>query len=95
MGFEADWKHGEEHMLASHGISVLMATEALNDIDAAVQDPDLRSRSGLSIRIIGYSFTARTILTIILVREDDYLWGVSSWPSNSTDRRVYLEGAEK
>lgn len=70
------------------------ANEALADVDRVWLDPDPKSRSGDSIRVIGYSTSLRTILTVILVRDPGvpWLWGANGWPSNSTDRGRYEEG---
>lgn len=54
MGFEVDWRHGAEHMESEHQVSV-EASEALSDADALVYDPDPKSNSGVSARVIGYA----------------------------------------
>jgi uncharacterized DUF497 family protein len=83
-------------MWDNHKVSVDEANEALDDVDAVWFDPDPKSKSGTSIRVIGYSATRAQILTIILVREAgvDWVWGANGWPSNSTDRAKYKEGNE-
>lgn len=69
-----------------------IATEALLDTDARVYDPDPKSTSGISVRVIGYSRTARTVITVIVVpNEDGGWWGANAWPSNGTERRLYAE----
>lgn len=77
-----------------HQVTVAEATEAVADIDAVWFDPDPHSRSGRSVRVLGYSHTRRAVLTIILVsREDeDGYWGANGWPSNSSDKRRYERG---
>jgi hypothetical protein len=60
-------------------------------------DPDPKSMSGQSARVIGYSPTAAAVLVIILVRRDDRpgsWWGANGWRANSTDRRIYAEGSQ-
>ncbi|MPZ63268.1 MAG: transposase [Propionibacteriales bacterium] len=83
-------------MWDSHKVSVAEANEALDDDDAVWFDPDPKSTSGQSIRVIGYSPSRQQILTIILVREPgvDWLWGANGWVSNSTDRAKYRQGSE-
>jgi len=91
-----DWTHGADHMWDTHKVAVADANEALHDVDAVWLDPDPKSTSGRSIRVIGYSPSRQQILTIILVRDPDadWLWGANGWPSNSTDRAKYREGSE-
>ncbi len=91
---DVDWQHGAEHMWSQHQVSVEQATEALDDEDAVVIDPDTKSRSGQSARVIGYSPGAGVVLTVILVRREDEpgsWWGANGWRSNSSDRRTYRE----
>jgi hypothetical protein len=80
-------------MWDAHKVTVAEASEALDDVDAVWLDPDPKSTSERSIRVIGYSPTRVDILTIILVRdpEVDWLWGANGWPSNSADRAIYRE----
>jgi hypothetical protein len=85
-------------MWSQRQISVEQANEALDDADAVVIDPDTKSRSGQSARIIGYSPSASAVLTVILVRREDKpgaWWGANGWRSNSGDRRIYLEQNEQ
>jgi uncharacterized DUF497 family protein len=92
--FEVDWRHGAEHMRDHHQIPVEEANEALADADALLYDPDPKSRSGDSARVIGYPPTAAAVLVVILVRRDDKpgaWWGGNGWRANSTDRRTYRE----
>ncbi len=83
-------------MRDGHDISVQEANEAVADIDALWFDPDPKSKSGASVRVLGYSQTAQSVLTIILVHREDGLgyYGANGWKSNSTERRVYSEGGE-
>ena len=73
------------------------ANEALADPDALLFDPDPKSRSDQSARVIGYSTTAAAVLVIILVRREDKpgsWWGANGWQANSTERRIYAEGTQ-
>jgi len=90
---DVDWTHGAGHMQASHQVTPEEADEALADIDAVWFDPDPHSKSGRSVRVIGYSHSRNKILTVILVRrEDGGYWGANGWESNSSDRRRYERG---
>jgi hypothetical protein len=90
---DVDWTQGAEHMLARHGVTPEEPDEAIADIDAVWFDPDPNSKSGRSVRVIGYSRTRRAVLTLILVHRDDGgYWGANGWESNSSDRRRYERG---
>ncbi len=93
---EVDWTYGAEHMWDRHRVSVREATEAANDPDALLFDPDPKSRSGSSARLLGYSSTARTVLVLILVDRDDRpgsWWGAAGWPASIDDRQRYRQEA--
>ena len=80
-------------MQASHQVTPEEAGEALADIDAVWFDPDPHSKSGRSVRVIGYSHSRNKILTVILVhREDGGYWGANGWESSSSGRRRYERG---
>ena len=74
-----------------HGVEVAWANEAFQDPGALRIVPDPASRSGRSIRTIGYSPTAGCLLTVITVTEGDVIYGVNSWKSNDIDIRRYRE----
>jgi hypothetical protein len=78
-------------MRSRHGVEVDWVNEALRDPDALRIDPDPSSKSGRSVRIIGYSPKAGSLLTVITVTEDSKTYGVSGWRSNPTDIRRYKE----
>ena len=93
MKVDADWAYGAEHMQASHQVTVEEANEAVADVDAVWFDPDPHSKSGRSVRVIGYSHSRRAILTVILVHRDDGgYWGANGWVSSTSDRRRYERG---
>lgn len=71
-------------------IEVGWAQEAVDDPRAMVSDPDPRSQTGAS-RIVGYSPTAGFIITVIALRLDEELWGVSAWKTSGAERRNYQE----
>lgn len=88
-----EWEYGAEHMWRRHHVRAGEADEAVGDVDAVWFDPDPASRSGLGVRVIGYSHTRRQVLTVILVRRDDGgFYGANGWASNNSDRRRYEEG---
>jgi len=92
-GFErVDWTHGAAHMKDNHGITPEVANQALGDPDRVVIDPDYNSRSGQSVRIIGFSVTADDIITVIVVVDDGTEFGANGWVSNSKDRSIYSRG---
>lgn len=76
-----------------HGITPEVAHEALEDPDRVVIDPDYNSRSGQSVRIIGFSTTADEVITVIVVVGDGVEYGANGWASNAKDRRIYNEGS--
>lgn len=94
-----DWSRRADYIAARHGIAVLWADEAVNDAHAVWQVPDPASRSGLSVRVIGYSASAGAVLTVIVVsadadpdkRPDGDWWGSNAWVSNRQDRGLYGE----
>ncbi len=76
-------------MADRHGVGSEQANEALSDPDALVFDPDYASRSGQSVRTIGWSPSAGRLLTVITVRADGLVYGVNGWPANDVDTRRY------
>ncbi len=94
-----DWSKRAGYIGERHGISVAWADEAVNDRHAVWQVPDPASRSGLSVRVIGYSPTGRAVLTVILLaadadpdeRPDGDWWGSNAWVSNQQDQGLYSE----
>lgn len=93
MRVEVDWTHGAEHMRARHRVTPEEADEAVADIDAVWFDPDPVSKSGRSVRVIGYSRSRQAVLTVILVHRDEGgYWGANGWESSAADRRRYEKG---
>ena len=88
---DVDWSHRGDYMLASHGISVLVANDALGDANRVVIDPDYNSVSGRSVRIIGYSMLAGAIVTVIVLSDGGVDYGVNGWLANVKDQRIYRE----
>lgn len=86
-----DWSYRADYMRERHGIEVEWANEALEDPDALHIDPDPASRSGRSVRTIGYSTKAGGLITVITVEEAGVTYGVNGWKSNEIDVRRYQE----
>jgi hypothetical protein len=78
-------------MRERHGIEVEWTNEALRDPDALRIDPDPSTKSGRSVRTIGYSPTAGFLLTVITVTEGAATYGINGWPANARDIRRYRE----
>lgn len=82
-------------MYERHGVTTAQGDEALADPERVVIDPDYASKSGQSVRIIGYSPSRQEVLTVIVVVDGGHEYGASGWPSNDKDRRIYHQkGAE-
>ena len=76
-------------MRERHGIEVESANEALEDPDALRIDPDPASRSGRSVRTIGFSTKAGCLVTVITVEQLGVTYGVNGWKSSEIDIRRY------
>ena len=90
---EVDWSHRREHV-AEKGRTVEQANEALEDPEMLVIDPDPRSVTGDSVRIIGYSSTAQEVLTVVVVVHDGQAYGATAWRANKHERRLYRGGEQ-
>jgi hypothetical protein len=96
---EIDWEHRAHYIRTRSNrrqgevnIEPAWADEAVNDLEAAWLDPDPKSKSGKSARVIGYSPTADMIITVILLpKQSRGWWGVNAWRANSVDERIYRE----
>lgn len=66
--------------------------EAVNDPDRLVDEPDPNSAHANSVRIVGYSPSARTVLTVVALRSADrVLHGATAWKTTGATRRQYEE----
>lgn len=90
MGEGIDWRHRGEY-ISKHGLTPDLADEANADPNRLVIDPDPASVSGRTVRIIGWSTTIQTLITVIVLPDGGITWGVNAWPSNSTDQRRYRQ----
>ena len=92
----ADWSRRAEYVRSRHGVDPTWADEAVQDDHAVWLRPDPASRSGHAVRVIGYSSSAKAVLTVILVESDagaserpqgDW-WGSNTWVANERDRHI-------
>lgn len=90
---KADWSYRREHV-AEKGLTVEQADEALEDPERLVIDPDPRSVTGDSLRIIGYLHTAQQVLTVVVVIRDGRVYGATTWRANRHELRLY-RGTER
>lgn len=84
----ADWSHRGGY-IAKHGTNPDVANEALADPDRVVINPDPASKSGRSVRVIGFSITAQAVLTVIVIDDAGSTHGVNAWEANARDLRLY------
>ena len=91
-----DWTHRSEYIATRSvrrrgdtDIQPGWADEAYSDPAALGYDPDYASKTGKSVRTIGYSASAGFLITVITVTEHSHLWGVNAWRSNTKDERDY------
>lgn len=94
-----DWSRRANYIRARHAMEVAWANEAVTDAHAVWLVPDPASRSGHAVRVIGYSHSAGTLLTVVLVdgeadpseKPDGDWWGSNAWPASERDQRIYEE----
>lgn len=84
-----DWSERDVHMFERHGVTTSQTEEALADPERVVLNPDYASRSGQSVRVIGYAGSIDHVLSVILVVEEGHVYGASGWRSNLKDRTIY------
>src|SRR6185437_17049947 len=83
-----DWSYRREHV-EDKGFTTDEADEALDDPEKLVINPDPRSVSGESVRVIGYSDAAEQVLTVVVVVHDGQAYGATVWRANSRELRLY------
>lgn len=92
-----DWSKRADYVRSRHNVDPGWADEAVNDDHAVWLTPDPASRSGRSVRVIGYSTSAREVFTVILMAAEldeteqpvgDW-WGANAWIASPRDRRFY------
>lgn len=66
--------------------------EVVNDPDRLVDEPDPNSAHANSVRIVGYSYSARMVLTVVALRaRDGVLHGATAWKTSGAALRQYKE----
>ena len=94
-----DWSKRADYVRSRHAIDTRWADEAVEDDHALWLTPDPASRSGRSVRVIGWSTGAGHVLVVILLAPDvdprerpigDW-WGANAWIANRGDRELYGE----
>ena len=96
MEIKVEWV-GEQHMLDRHPyMTVDIANEVLTDPDALMFNPDPRSKSGKSVRVIGYSYTLSDVCAVlVLPHDDDGSWyGLTGHKANDREKRLYKEAID-
>lgn len=91
---DVEWSEAGEHMFSKHHVTTGEADEALQDPDRIMIVPDYNSKSGRNVRIIGYSHTAGTLITVLALEFEGIEYGVNGWYSNSKDRAIYTRGVD-
>jgi hypothetical protein len=91
-----DWQYRGEYIESRStrrpgdtDIKIAWANEAYYDKNAVVQDPDVSSKSGRSIRTIGFSPSAGFPVSVITIKDEGVVIGVNAWKSNKTDANKY------
>lgn len=88
-----DWRYRGEY-IAKHDITPALANEAYDDPNRLVLNPDPASKSGKTVRIIGWCRSIQRHITVIVLPDTEATYGVNAWFSNSTDRKNYREQEE-
>lgn len=87
---DVDWPARARQHAANHGLTVDSCTEAVTDPDRLVIDPDSKSETGKSFKIIGWSRQAAHHVTVVLIHEPDGgITAATAWPSSRQERRDY------
>lgn len=97
---EVDWLHRGDYIRTRSSrkgsgefdVEPEWATEAALDQDRLIAlDP--ASKSGQTVRVVGWSSGARRVLTVLLLPKDHpptgAWWGANAWAANSRDSRLY------
>jgi hypothetical protein len=75
------------------GIEPEWTDEVVNDPNRLVDEPDPKSAHLNSVRTVGYSPTARMVITVAALRAaDGTLHGASAWKTTGVALRQYWEG---
>lgn len=89
------WDTDREEHLAAHKVTIAEAEEALSDPDRVVFDPDYKSKSGRSIRTVGFSRSFGDLLAVFTVPFEGDVYGLTAYRADTVrDRIDYIEGGE-
>lgn len=98
MRVRVDWSARSDYIWRRHAVRADWADEAVNEGHAVWLRPDPASESGLTVRVIGYSPGAGSVMTVILLDSaadpadlpDGDWWGAHAWRANDRDRNFYV-----
>ncbi|MDA2987904.1 MAG: transposase [Actinomycetota bacterium] len=91
MDEDIDFEAAAEHIWQGHRILMDWVREACSDDDRVILDPDPASRSGQSLRIVGFSASFGHPVTVVGFRRRTHIEITSAWRSNPRDQRIYRE----
>lgn len=94
MYVDVDWSKRGIYVERKYGVRVAEANEALRDPGRVVVVPDYASKSGRTVRVIGYSSRAEAVLSVLVLEDDGIEYGVNCWRSNAKDKRLYYERSQ-
>lgn len=87
-GRRAERKSSDEKNVATE-----WATEACQDLKRLVRSAG--SRSGMTVKVTGYSPSADLVVTVVVAPKDsppaDRWWGATAWAAKSSEAKQYLE----
>jgi len=88
------WDTDRDEHLARHGVTIAQAEEALADPDRVVFIPDYKSKSGRSIRTIGFSSSFGDVLAVFTVQFEGDVYGLTAFRADKRDRGHYIGGGD-
>lgn len=88
-GGRLDWTHAADKVRRKHHIEPAWGDEAYADPAALIESPDHASTTGATDRLVGYSVTADTLITVIYLR--DNLKVTTAFRANTSYTRRYYE----
>ncbi|MDX1873680.1 transposase [Mycolicibacterium sp. 120266] len=88
------WGTDRGEHLARHGVTIAQAEEAMADPERVVFTPDYKSKSGRSIRTIGFSRSFGDLLAVFTVQFEGAVYGLTAFRADKHDRGHYIKGGE-
>ena len=73
MDEDLDFETAAEHIWQGHRILMDWVREACSDDDRVILDPDPASRSGQSLRIVGFSASFGHPVTVVAIRRRTHI----------------------